>query len=109
MGIVRPVMELYPYAWMFFVPFILVATFTMLNLFIGVIVSAMQSFHEADEKAEALRLAEEEGTEASPLFPPTLADVMTELQALRKEIATVRGGFLSAPTIAVSSLPSNAP
>lgn len=33
MGIARPVMENFPYAWAFFVPFILVATFTMLNLF----------------------------------------------------------------------------
>jgi len=43
MGIVRPVMEEFPYAWLFFVPFIVTATFTMLNLFIAVIVDAMQS------------------------------------------------------------------
>ena len=49
MGIVRPVMERFPYAWMFFVPFILVTTFTMLNLFIAVIVNAMQA--ETDESA----------------------------------------------------------
>ncbi len=42
MGIVRPVMEVYPWAWAFFVPFIVVATFTILNLFIGIIVSTMQ-------------------------------------------------------------------
>lgn len=42
MGIVRPVMEVYPWAWMFFVPFIIIATFTILNLFIGIIVSTMQ-------------------------------------------------------------------
>ncbi|MBT8038090.1 MAG: ion transporter [Verrucomicrobiae bacterium] len=42
MGIVRPVMEVYPWAWAFFVPFIIVATFTILNLFIGIIVSTMQ-------------------------------------------------------------------
>ncbi len=48
MGIVRPLMQVYPYAWMFFIPFILLATFTMLNLFIGVIVSAMQSFTSAE-------------------------------------------------------------
>ncbi len=42
MGIVRPVMEVYPFAWAFFVPFIIVATFTILNLFIGIIVSTMQ-------------------------------------------------------------------
>ncbi|MCW8963849.1 MAG: ion transporter [Gammaproteobacteria bacterium] len=46
MGIVRPVMEQHPYAWAFFVPFILIATFTMLNLFIGIIVNTMQTIHE---------------------------------------------------------------
>lgn len=42
MGIVRPVMEVFPWAWAFFVPFIMIATFTILNLFIGIIVSTMQ-------------------------------------------------------------------
>ncbi len=42
MGIVRPVMEVFPWAWAFFVPFIIIATFTILNLFIGIIVSTMQ-------------------------------------------------------------------
>ncbi|KAG1668179.1 Voltage-dependent T-type calcium channel subunit alpha-1H [Nymphon striatum] len=42
MGIVRPVMEQFPWAWAFFIPFIACTTFTVLNLFIGVVVSAMQ-------------------------------------------------------------------
>jgi voltage-gated sodium channel len=42
MGIVRPIMETQPWAWAFFVPFIMIATFTILNLFIGIIVSTMQ-------------------------------------------------------------------
>ncbi len=42
MGIVRPLMEQHPWAWAFFVPFIVLATFTILNLFIGIIVSTMQ-------------------------------------------------------------------
>ncbi len=45
MGIVRPVMELYPYAWAFFVPFILLTSFAVINLFIGVIVDSMQTQH----------------------------------------------------------------
>ena len=49
MGIVRPVMEEYPYAWDFFVPFILVTTFAVLNLFIGIIVDAMQHQTNEDE------------------------------------------------------------
>jgi voltage-gated sodium channel len=42
MGIVRPVMEVYPYAWAFFVPFILMTTFAVMNLLIGLIVNSMQ-------------------------------------------------------------------
>lgn len=54
MGIVRPVMEQHPSAWAFFVTYILVTTFTMLNLFIAIIVNAMHS--GADENAEESRL-----------------------------------------------------
>ena len=43
MGIVRPVMDVYPLAWAFFVPFIVVTTFSVLNLFIALIVNSMQS------------------------------------------------------------------
>ncbi len=50
MGIVRPVMESHPWAWAFFVPFIGIATFTILNLFIGIIVSTMQELSTADAK-----------------------------------------------------------
>ena len=46
MGIVRPVMKVYPYAWIFFVPFIMVTSFAVINLFIGVIVDAMQTVQE---------------------------------------------------------------
>ena len=52
MGIVRPVMEVHPQAWLFFVVFILIATFTMLNLFIAIIVNAMQSFTEDESEQE---------------------------------------------------------
>ena len=45
MGIVRPVMEVHPWAWAYFVPFIVIATFTILNLFIGIIVSTMQELN----------------------------------------------------------------
>ncbi len=46
MGIARPVIETHHWAWAFFVPFILVSSFTVLNLFIAVIVDAMQRIHE---------------------------------------------------------------
>ena len=51
MGIVRPVMEVYPYAWIFFVPFILVTTFAVVNLVVGLIVNSMQDAHAQEDVA----------------------------------------------------------
>ena len=57
MGIVRPVMEKFPYAWAFFVPFIMVTTFAVVNLLVGLIVNSMQDAHHAEdnEKTDAYR------------------------------------------------------
>jgi voltage-gated sodium channel len=78
MGIVRPVMERFPYAWAFFIPFILVATFTMLNLFIGVIVSAIQSQEQAlQEKTEAA-------------VGQAAAMTHSDVESLRREIRELR-------------------
>lgn len=49
MGIVRPVMETYAHAWVFFVPFILVTTFAVVNLVVGLIVNSMQDAHHAED------------------------------------------------------------
>lgn len=78
MGIVRPVMEEFPYAWVLFVPFIVLTAFTVLNLFIGVIVDAMQSEHEAEAKQERDKVFNE--TEL----------ILEEVRALRKEVAELK-------------------
>ena len=51
MGIVRPVMEIYPAAWAFFVPFILMTTFAVVNLLVGLIVNSMQDAHHEEDVA----------------------------------------------------------
>ncbi|NVK96081.1 ion transporter [Ruegeria pomeroyi] len=57
MGIVRPVMQVYPYAWLFFVPFIMITTFAVVNLLVGLIVNSMQDAHHAEdgERTDAYR------------------------------------------------------
>jgi voltage-gated sodium channel len=52
MGIVRPVMAVYPLAWLFFVPFIMVTTFAVVNLLVGLIVNSMQDAHHEESDAE---------------------------------------------------------
>jgi voltage-gated sodium channel len=74
MGIVRPVMQEFPFAWLFFIVFILCTTFTVLNLFIGIIVSAMQAEHDetADREMEQLNARQDE--------------ILTELKTVREMI-----------------------
>jgi voltage-gated sodium channel len=96
MGIVRPIMETYPYAWAFFVPFILTATFIMLNLFIGIIVSAIQGEHEQELRLEHQELEQERRRlvgEAVAARDATHADTVAlgeEIRSLRQEIHELR-------------------
>ena len=57
-GVTKPVMEKHPWAWIFFIIFIVFTTFMVLNLFIGVVVNAMQA--EAEKGMAAERAAERE-------------------------------------------------
>ena len=51
MGIVRPVMEQHPMSWLFFIPFILITAFAVMNLVVGLIVSTMQDAHSEEQTA----------------------------------------------------------
>ncbi|MFU2488813.1 ion transporter [Thauera sp. WH-1] len=78
MGIVRPVMAVHPLAWLFFVIFILTTTFAVLNLFIAIVVDAMNtSDHAEQEETRELVASEHE-------------QVMAELRNLRQELAELR-------------------
>ena len=82
MGIARPVMERYPYAWAFFIPFILTATFTMLNLFIGVIVNAIQ-VQEKEIREETTAAVEHAAREVVSASRAEIESLREELRALR--------------------------
>lgn len=77
MGIVRPVMEVYPLAWVFFVPFVIITSFAVLNLFIALIVNSMQMIHLQDR--ESAQSAEEIAHNERELL-------LIEVRELRKEI-----------------------
>jgi voltage-gated sodium channel len=80
-GLVRPMLEVHPHAWLFFVPFILVTSFAVLNLFVAIIVNSMQRMHE-EEQAAARELDATVHLEG--------AHVAGELASLRAEIGALR-------------------
>lgn len=85
MGIVRPVMETHPWAWAFFVPFIVIATFTILNLFIGIIVSIMQELAVAEGETKAAPSpASENANSQDP--KAVLARIEADLAVLRRQL-----------------------
>ncbi|KIN70270.1 Ion transport protein [Sulfitobacter noctilucae] len=90
MGIVRPVMEQYPSAWAFFVPFIVITAFSVLNLFIGLLVNTMQGAVEEETEAEFENLRALVRDETDTVDRNVLA-LMEEVKALRAEIAASRG------------------
>jgi len=81
MGIVRPVMQVYPAAWEFFVPFVVITTFTMLNLFIAFLVSATQSQQQSEKENEEIV--------ARP-FSLQHEDLVEQISFLRRELAELR-------------------
>ena len=83
MGIVRPLMQTHPYAWVFFVPFILVATFTMLNLFIAIIVNAMQSQTEAEHE-KTVAAVEHATDQVDTHLHADIKKIEAEIRALRE-------------------------
>jgi voltage-gated sodium channel len=85
-GVARPIMEKHPYAWLFFIPFIIGTTFTILNLFIGIIVNAMQQEVAKAEAAERAAEREMMHEETAPLTAE-IKRLHAEITALRADLA----------------------
>lgn len=67
MGIVRPIMAQNPYAWVFFILFILITTFMMLNLFIAIIVNSLQETTESEAEDSRRKMQETIGQQIQSL------------------------------------------
>ena len=74
-------MEVYPHAWLFFVPFILVSAFVMLNLFVAVIVDTMATLGADGEETD--KQAETETKDGVPVSKD-------EIERLYRELAEIK-------------------
>lgn len=55
MGVVRPTMDIFPWAWVFFIPFIIITSFAVLNFFIGIIVDSIQIAQKLESQEEGMQ------------------------------------------------------
>lgn len=81
MGIVRPLMDVYPYAWTFFVPFLIITSFTVLNLFIALMVNSMQAV-QADDRQHAMEVEE--------MAHEDRVRLLESIEAMRKDLLNLQ-------------------
>ena len=85
MGVVRPTMELFPWAWTFFLPFIIITSFAVLNFFIGIIVDSMQTAQKLE--ADAAMQNDDAPVTQKDLrnLLVQLSDISDKLEKMRRE------------------------
>jgi voltage-gated sodium channel len=84
MGIVRPVMALHPNAWLFFVPFIVMTSFTVLNLFIALIVNSMQAMQS--DTQESIRTEAVIAHDERTALAQQIDELTAEVRSLKRRI-----------------------
>lgn len=78
MGIARPVISHFPYAWIYFVSFILISSFIVMNVIVGVVVNAISEI-SADIKKE----------KEAAKFQANNQDLKTEFLKLKNQMSIV--------------------
>lgn len=78
MGIARPVIKLHPFAWIYFVSFILVSSFIVMNVIVGVVVNAISEISADIKKQKEIQNT-----------LPADTDLRTEFAKLKGQIALV--------------------
>ncbi len=84
-GIARPMMKELPHSYIFFVPFILLATYTTLNVFIAVVVNTMNEVNRKELKKEEEKLKEQ--------LEDDHREVMRYLKKLNKRLDTLENSI----------------
>ena len=77
MGIARPVMERFPYAWVFFVTYILLSAFIVMNIVVGIVLNSIGDSFKAESDDKKM---------AGP-------DLARELVNLRRQLEVVESAF----------------
>lgn len=84
-GIARPMMEQIPFAYLFFIPFILLATYTTLNVFIAIVVNTMNEINRVEMKDEEERVKDFMHHEHEELLE-YLSSIKDKVESLEKKL-----------------------
>ena len=85
MGISRPVMEVYSFAWAYFVPFVLLSSFIVMNVVVGIVVNAISEVTADNAKEE-----EAEKTVSNKELVTEIHSLKEQLDRLEKQLAKTK-------------------
>ena len=85
MGISRPVMEVYSFAWAYFVPFVLLSSFIVMNVVVGIVVNAI-----SEVTADTAKEEEEEKTVSNKELVSEIHSLKEQLDRLEKQLAKTK-------------------
>ncbi|KGA97090.1 cation transporter [Alkalihalobacillus alcalophilus ATCC 27647 = CGMCC 1.3604] len=83
-GVMRPILVDIPWAWTYFIAFVLVGTFIIFNLFIGVIVNNVEKANE-DEVKDKVKEKEEAAQKQMDSLHEELKEIKQYLKSIEKQ------------------------
>ena len=89
MGISRPVMEVFGWAWLYFVPFVLVSSFVVMNVVVGIVVNSISEVQAQLTKEKHPEL--DADTDDTPDESKSIADLETKITELQKQLSHIEG------------------
>ena len=77
MGIARPVIAQFPYAWVFFVTYILLSSFIVMNIVVGIVLNSIGDSFKKEDGDDVV----------------VVGDVLSELEKLKRQMDVVEKAF----------------
>jgi voltage-gated sodium channel len=91
---------IHPASWIFFVSYVLIASFLVINVLIAIIINSMEDVHEAEKAADRAELDEEIADEHGVTVAERMREIREAIDKLELQLAE-GGGDLSGPARSV--------
>jgi voltage-gated sodium channel len=96
---------IHPASWIFFVSYVLIASFLVINILIAIIINSMEEVHDAERAEDRARLDEELAAAGDGSVADRLEEIRHALDKLETQLAE-GGGDLPGPAKSVKKRPT---
>ena len=85
-GVARPIIKIYPLAWIYFVSYVFIAASIIMNVIVGIIVDSMGKERERDREQEKLKRANSKDEITLEKLSEQIAELQKQIERLSCEI-----------------------